>query len=337
MRIAGRMKMGYYPTPERVVDYIKSCLSFPAGPFPALDPCCGEGLALEQLLSGTQAISYGVELDQQRAGEAESRIQNLLKCGIEETRIAHYSCSLVFLNPPYDEVIREEDAYTKTERQENAFLRMTVPYLVPGGVLVYIIPQTRLSRGIARLLASRFEGVQIFRFPDPEYDDFKQVVVFGVRKAGNFLDEAMALKLQDVPNRDLKPLSESATAPYLVPPAAPLKLFRSTVVDPEELEKQMGLSPLWRRLDALTTSNELQMPRPPLPLHSGHLGLLLAAGKLDGMVGEGPDLHVVKGKVRKVVSKVEEYRGEVLEQRELDRYVVSIKVLDSSGQIRELT
>ncbi len=312
MRIAGRMKMGYYPTPERVVEFIKSYLLFPREPFAVLDPCCGEALAFEQLLSGTQAISYGVELDQHRAGEAECRVQNLLKCGIEETRIAHHSCSLLFLNPPYDEATREEDADTKTERQEKAFLRMTVPYLAPGGVLVYIIPQTRLNSGIARLLASRFEKIQVFRFPDPEYDDFKQVVVFGVRKVGNSLDEALALKLQNVPNQALKPLMESATAPYPAPPSGPLKLFRSTVIDPEELEKQIGQSPLWRRFDAMTTSNELRVPRPPLPLHSGHLGLLLAAGKLDGMVGEGPDLHVVKGKVSKVVSKVEEYKGEVL-------------------------
>ncbi|MDQ7785870.1 MAG: DUF6094 domain-containing protein, partial [Desulfomonilaceae bacterium] len=247
------------------------------------------------------------------------------------------SCSLLFLNPPYDEATLEEDADTKTERQEKAFLRMTVPYLVPGGVLVYIIPQTRVSRAIARLVASRFEMVQVFRFPDPEYDDFKQVVVFGTRKSGNSLDEALAAKLQNVQNRDPATLPDSAAARYEVPPAGPLKLFRSTVIDPEELEKQMGQSPLWRKLHAMTTKNELQVPRPPLPLHSGHLGLLLAAGKLDGVVGHGADRHVVKGKVTKVVSKVEEYKGDVLEQRELDRYVVSIKVLDRNGQIRELT
>ncbi|MFH1114164.1 MAG: DUF6094 domain-containing protein [Pseudomonadota bacterium] len=337
MRIAGRMKMGYYPTPARVVYCIRTGLSFPREPFTVLDPCCGEGLALEQLVRGTQAVTYGVELDQHRAEAAQTRVQNVLKCGIEETRIAHQSCSLLFLNPPYDEATLEEDADTKTERQEKAFLRMTVPYLMPGGVLVYIIPQTRFNRGVARLLASRFEKIQVFRFPDPEYADFKQVVVFGVRKAGNSLDEGLALKLQNVPNRKLKPLPESATAPYPVPPSVPLKLFRSTVIDPEELEQQMGQSPLWRRLQAMTTRNELQVPRPPLPLHSGHLGLLLAAGKLDGVVGEGSDRHVVKGKVTKVVSKVEEYKGDMLEQRELDRYVVSIKVLDRNGQIRELT
>lgn len=337
MRITGRMKMGYYPAPSRVVDHIRSFLSFPAEPFSVLDPCCGEGLALEQLVLGTPAITYGVELDQHRAEAAQSSIQNVLKCGIEETRIAHQSCSLLFLNPPYDEAICEEDAETKTERQEKAFLRLTVPYFVPGGVLVYIIPQTRLNRGITRLLASRFENIQIFRFPDPEYDDFGQVVVFGVRKAGNTLDEALALKLQNVPDRKLKPLPEAATAHYSVPATGPLKLFRSTVIHPEELARQMAQSPLWRKLHAMTTRNDLQVPRPPLPLHSGHLGLLLAAGKLDGVVGEGVERHVVKGKVTKVVSKVEEYKGDILEQRELDRYVVSIKILNRNGQILELT
>jgi hypothetical protein len=337
MRIAGRMKMGYYPTPSRVVEQIRKCLSFPREPFTALDPCCGEGHALEQLVVGTQAMTYGVELDEYRAAAAQDRIQNLLKCGIEETRIAHQSCALLYLNPPYDEATLEEDADTKTERQETAFLRMTAPYLVPGGVLVYVIPQKRLNGGIARLLASRFESIQVFRFPDPEYDDFRQMVIMGVRKTGNSLDEVVVLKLQNVPNRKLKPLPETDTAQYSVPPVGPLKLFRSTVIDPEELAKQMDQSPLWRRFHAMTSRTELKLPRPPLPLHSGHLGLLLAAGKLDGVVGEGAERHVVKGKVTKVVSKVEECKGDVLEQRELDRYVVSIKILNRNGEIRELT
>lgn len=331
------MKMGYYPTPAKVVDYIRSCLSFPPAPFTALDPCCGEGLALERLITGTRAVAYGVELDQHRAGEAQGRIQNILKCGIEETRIAHQSCSLLFLNPPYDEATLEEDADTKTERREKTFLRMTAPYLVPGGVLIYIIPQRRVTRDVARLLASRFEQIKVFRCPDPEYADFKQVVVLGVRKRGNSPNEELALNLQNVPDREPEPLQENATVQYPVSPSTPLKLFRSTVIDPEELERQVSLSPLWRRFDAMTTKSDFQVPRPPLPLHSGHLGLLLAAGKLDGVIGEGDDRHVVKGKVSKVVSKIEEYKGEVLEQRELDRYAVSIKILNRNGEIREMT
>ena len=99
----------------------------------------------------------------------------------------------------------------------------------------------------------------------------------------------------------------------------------------------MAQSALWKRFAALTTRSELRIPRPPLPLHSGHLGLLLAAGKLDGIMGTGEDSHLVKGSVRKITTVLQEIKGEVLEERELDRYVVSIKILNRHGEIRELT
>jgi tRNA1(Val) A37 N6-methylase TrmN6 len=329
--------MGHYPTPQLVVELIRNHLSFPAGPFSALDPCCGEGNALARLVAGGQAVTYGVELDHQRAEESKSRLHHVLRCGIEETRIQHRSCSLLLLNPPYDELTLEEEADTKTERQERAFLRMNVPYLIPGGVLVYIIPQNRLDKAIARLLASRFERIRVFRFSDPEYRDFRQIVMFGIRKASNMLDEREALRLQRMQKMDLAPLSENPQAGYLIPVSNPLTLFRSTTIDPAELEKHMAQSPIWKRFAALTTRAEIRMPSPPLPLHSGHLGLLLAAGKLDGIVGSGNDRHLVKGSARKIVTVLQEVKGEVLEERELDRYVVSIKVLNQHGEIRELT
>jgi hypothetical protein len=337
MRIQGRIKMGHYPTPPRVVGLIRSFLSFPAGPFSALDPCCGEGNALDGLVAGGQAVTYGVELDHQRAEKSKTLLNHMLRCGIEETRIQHRSCSLLLLNPPYDELTLEEESDTKTERQERAFLRMTVPYLIPGGVLVYIIPQNRLDKAIARLLASRFEGIRVFRFPDPEYGDFRQIGVFGIRKKDNCLDEQEALRLQNTSKVDLVPLSNNAPIRYPVPTSGPLTLFRSMRIDPEDLKRHMAQSPLWKRFAALTTRSEIRMPRPPLPLHSGHLGLLLAAGKLDGIVGTGNERHLVKGSVRKTTSVLQEVKGEMLEERELDRYVVSIKVLNRHGDIRELT
>jgi tRNA1(Val) A37 N6-methylase TrmN6 len=337
MRIHGRIKMGHYPTPARVVELIKNYLAFPSSPFSAFDPCCGEGNALMGLVAETKAITYGVELDHERAEKSKSRLNHVLRCGIEETRIQRRSCSLLFLNPPYDEITLEEEAETNTERQERAFLRTTLPYLIPGGVLVYIIPQNRLDKAIARMLASRFESVRVFRFPDPDYEDFKQIVVFGVRSKDNTLDEQKALRLQGIPKAFIPELIENSDISYSVPKSPPLTLFRSLMIDPDELEKQMSQSALWKRFAALTTRTEMRIPRPPLPLHSGHLGLLLAAGKLDGIVGSGKDLHLVKGSVRKITTVLQEIKGEVLEERELDRYVVSIKILDRHGDIRELT
>ena len=70
---------------------------------------------------------------------------------------------------------------------------------------------------------------------------------------------------------------------------------------------------------------------------------MLAAGVLDGVVGNNGDSHVVKGKVSKTTNSVttEEVNpatGETITtRRELDEYRVTIKVLERSGTIRELT
>ena len=56
MRLGGQLKGGYYPTPPRVVDYIRSLLFAPTRYgrnrdqiVRLLDPCCGPGDALRQL------------------------------------------------------------------------------------------------------------------------------------------------------------------------------------------------------------------------------------------------------------------------------------------------
>ena len=73
-----------------------------------------------------------------------------------------------------------------------------------------------------------------------------------------------------------------------------------------------------------------------MPLRTGHLGLLLASGCLDGVVGEGENRHIVRGKVEKVSHTEQECQGDVLIEREIERYRVSIKVLTRDGEIRNL-
>jgi len=46
MRIEGKYKMGYYPTPDTIIERIKSFLDFSAQ-YNVLDPCCGEGDAIK--------------------------------------------------------------------------------------------------------------------------------------------------------------------------------------------------------------------------------------------------------------------------------------------------
>ena len=54
-----RVRMGYYPTDLEHVQMIRKAVIFPESAVNILDPCCGEGLALETLADGEKAVTYG--------------------------------------------------------------------------------------------------------------------------------------------------------------------------------------------------------------------------------------------------------------------------------------
>ena len=337
MRLAGRIKLGFYPTPISVVDRIKSFISVSENQkINAFDPCCGEGLALNQLTESWNCATYGIELDEHRAEEAKQTLNHVLKCSYTQTRITNGCFSVLFLNPPYDEETFSNGMVTSSERKEKIFLKDTIKYLKPKGLLVYIIPQTRLDKSIAKILSYRFENINVYRFQDKEYDAFKQIVVFGVKKKSPELDNdtySLLVKVRDVRLLELPFIEQAA---YRLPDAGKVNLFKSTVIDLQELAIQAKASPLWRNFREMARIDASNNDRPPLPLHQGHIALMLANGCLDGVVGEEADRHVVKGKVQKVVIKHEEQSQKTTEIRELDQYQVSIKVLTMDGEIRAL-
>jgi len=106
----------------------------------------------------------------------------------ENSRISNRAFSLLYLNPPYDWSIRNDEV-SASERHERTFLRDTICYL---------IPQARLDKTIAKILAYRFGDVRVFRFPDEEYKSFKQVVIFGVLKKKPELDDRLIQYLTEV-------------------------------------------------------------------------------------------------------------------------------------------
>lgn len=336
MRLAGRIKMGYYPTPISIVDRIRSFIFAPEHPVNILDPCCGEGLAVNHLVSGWEAETYGIELDGYRADGARQNLNHVLKCSYNQTRITNGCFSVLFLNPPYDEETLNDGTVTSSERKEKLFLKDTIKYLKPSGLLVYIIPQPRLEKAIAKILSYRFSEVRVFRFHGEEYDAFRQIVIFGIKKKKAEIDDKTNLRLMKVRNTELAELPVADEAMYMLPKAGRVNLFQSTVIDLNELEKEADRSPLWQKLSELSRYSEIKNERPPLPLHQGHIALMLSNGNLDGIVGEGPDRHVVKGKVQKVVVRHQEQTESGYEERELDQYQVSVKVLTQAGEIRHL-
>jgi len=327
--------MGYYPTPLSVTERIRTFLSYPSENVNLLDPCCGEGTALRNVADGANATTYGIELDEYRAKQAKDTLANVLHCGYEDVRISNNVYSCLFLNPPYDWQNSGLSDESRHERTERAFLRGTVRYLLPQGVLVYVVPQTRITEDVAKILSYRFEDFNAYRFQDGEYEKFKQIVLFGRKKPKNSLDDNSFGKLFAIPHTGLPEIPYLDEPMYELPASPEVKLFRSTLIDEAELEKELMSSALWQKI-CQDRNNKNGVGRPPLPLHTGHLGLLLASGCLDGKVGEGEDRHIVRGKVEKIIHSEQEYQGDVLIEREIERYRVSIKVLTQDGEIKNL-
>lgn len=338
MRHAGRRLMGYYPTPEVVVERVRRMLEFPKQPVPVLDPCCGCGRALAALVAGTRAVTYGVELDFSRAAEARGRLSKVLKGAFEDTRISQGAFAACLLNPPYDWDEAQEGE--TQERKELSFLRRTVPHLAPEAVLVYVVIPERVDKRIARILATWFSDLEAWRFPDPEYGRFGQAVIVGVKKRAAVLDEAAVADLLLRLSGDLPVLPEEPSRVYRVPAvSSEVPVFRGGAVDPAELEAALPSSPVWARAKRFTDPPDpVSGVRPPVPLHLGHIGLLLASGALDGVVGEGDEAHLVRGRVvkEKVVTEEEDERGGTV-VTERDVYKVTVNVLLPDGRLLQLT
>lgn len=333
MRLEARIKMNYYPTPLSVVERIKSFIKFPEANVNLFDPCCGDGIALKTLKENNNVTTYGIELDEYRAKKANDNLDYVMKGSYKDARISNNAFSCLFLNPPYDWQAREED---KNEREEKTFLKDTVKYLQSSGILIYIIPQKRLTNDVAQILSYNFEDFKVFKFPDNEYQTYKQIVLFGSKKHKALLSDKEYERLKIVPEKELDEISYSEKPIYNLPCSGQVQLFRSSAIDEEELEKELKGSILWKKLRDSSNVNNDYIGRPPLPLHKGHLGLLLANGYLDGVVGKEDEKHVVRGKVEKVVHRFEEYEGDTLIKREVESYRVSIKILKRDGSILTL-
>jgi hypothetical protein len=65
-RNAARLKMGFYPLPEGEAARLRALLEF-AGPASVVDPCAGQGIALEIITQDADVRRHSVELDAERA------------------------------------------------------------------------------------------------------------------------------------------------------------------------------------------------------------------------------------------------------------------------------
>lgn len=320
-RLGSVAKMGYYPTPEKSHEYIRQWIENKdhrtKSEFHYLDPCCGEGRALERLARqrGYNTTTWGIELDTERAMLATNNIDRVIQCSIFDARVNPLgSVGLLFLNPPYD---TEEG-----ERVEMKFLKHSLKWLRPDGILVFIIPEHIVTPN-AEWISEHFYDIAIVRLHKNDYPQFKQVALFAKKRP---------LRVEEGKLTPLPPyqhIEDVEPRIYHVPPTeGPLVFQGSASVTDEEIEKHRPH--LVKKIKEIVSDNEeIKTLSPLLPLRKGHLVVLIAAGMLDGKI-ENPDggFIVVKGFSERVShTRIEDHK-----EITRDTYTIGIRVMEQDGE-----
>lgn len=325
-RLEAQSKLLYYPTPPFVVELIASWFKTEGKPR-LVDPCCGKGEALAQFakLVSPEAETWGIEISYSRTQEAKQLLNTVLATSFYDmrspSRWTNGSVSFAFNNPPYDWSAFDEirNNQKRKLRHEVLFIEGVTPKIVPGGHQVIIVPRgilgDRIFLGeeqearIARHLAGWYEQVAVLRFPDGEYERFKQVVVLACSKRGKYAPptkEAIeAISSLVNPQAEMAVLSQGFKAIEIPPAPSGKATFVFTPVEPGHL-LQLGCqcSPIGTpAYQHATYVRPVGTPfTPAMPLSVGHITMMIA-GQETGVLNlpDGDTTILVKGMSRKVI------------------------------------
>lgn len=332
-RLESEMSAGFFATPKRVFEAIASHLA--PGPgggrriIRLLDPCSGTGEPARCIAEALGAETFAIEINEERAGASRTRLSHVLNTSAFSVRLANGAFSLLYLNPPY----ADDD---EKRRLEHAFLTCMTRSLCIGGLLVFVVPQRRLPIS-SRYLASHYAGFLPYRFPDPEFAAFRQMVLFAHRKPQSPPDEAVRTQLDAWGAVDLPPLPDLPDGPPIGMPSLPAGevLFASLHFDALVAAEEARRRGVWTQpqlAEQLWPPDERPV-RPLMPLRKGHLALLIAAGMLNNIALDQDGQRIlVKGRTYKEVLPVESEDEDVEVTREVLRTSVTVLHL-SSGVI----
>lgn len=349
------IKNGYFPTDLPTLARIATALDFESSPASSqnppirlCDPCCGEGGALMFLQEALQAAgavahSFGVDVDEERAWHAKGVLGTVAHADIHDVRISERSMGLLFLNPPYGDLVADQvrsgDSKQGRERHEKVFCRRTFNLLQPGGVLILVVPFYVLDAELSTLIARHFERVEVFISAEQA---FKQCVLLGVKRRPAAPPVALVNRLVAFgQGEDQVELPEHwAGDPYVIPAPKATEDFQFAVVRLDarqlaaELDGGLAKASLWPRFELLMRPPSRAAKRPLRAMTDWHLALALAAGQISGVVtGQTGRRLLIKGRTHKSkdaqVLRETAADGTVNETRVLtDKFITVIRGID---------
>jgi len=310
-RAASKAKKGYYKTPTHLIPLIAQYLDA-RWPDKArvLDPCCGTGEALALLgdalgLERTQL--YGNELDEVRFRECGQYGINAV-CGDAnyELETPLYAYSLMYLNPPYDD---EGDGEGRTEAK---FLGRCLGFVRRNGIVILVVPLDVLARKeLYERIPYILKDVRVFRFPEEDYEAFRQVVLIGRASRGKSKTDVEQFQTEA---QGFRTLGDDLDERFIVPDGrniSPFPFYSRNLLQ-DQIDAMMQNRVVKRMLwQGLPVADDMKV-QTLMPLRSGHQALMLASGMMDGAYKdpETGNLLVISGKTERKKSEKETTDGD---------------------------
>lgn len=375
-RIASIAIGGYFPTPKHLIPRIAGL--FQASPVDIhsfMDPCAGDGEAIVEIVkilcpnqtsrtSKLRTQIVGIEMEETRSTKLGTNIRHLVNYGdglvgqgdafSAKIEIGERGgISFLYLNPPYD----QDPTY---KRLEERFLARFHGVVRVDGYLVFVVPGHALAAS-ANTLATHFDSLECFRFPEPDYDIYKQVVLVA-RKTGAKMEADLRIEAQvrawAIDHANLPVLPETPDWRFSLPPSGTSK-YRShgedgrvtgidrLTMEPLDTAELLANFRPWAS-DRGGTENILPSPTEDLlsrtypiamPPRPAHIAAGIAAGVFNGnrITPDNPESKspalLVKGVFNREFRTVEEKTnkdGMVTGEVQVQQPTLSVTVLDLS-------
>jgi hypothetical protein len=322
------------------------------GQITLLDAGIGEGKAVnslrEEWLKKDPTLNVyvcGVESDKNRAEQAHELLSKgpgggqVVWSAIEDTFIVN-ECSVLYFNPPFDKI-------RGSGRTEFELFEKVKGWPMRGGLIVMIVPDYVVEdygSGIAKSFERDFELKGIFKYPEPEYQEFNQCVLIGVRRerALNKQSYSFPTWAEDPDNWPILGISKRIVAKTK---AARLPtIIRRQKIGEDLIKETVAKSALRGAMLSEAIAPEPPIGRPLLPLRHGHLALALASGLCDGVIKKGKERFLIKGTLDSAIRKtgIKEKKnkdGEIISDVEIwkTQYEMHVRCLRDNGSIENYT
>lgn len=346
-RLESTAKGGYFPFDPKLLPIVASYVQPAPQGGRLLDPCAGEGAALEALAHHWQLTPYANEVDPGRAGECLKHfgVNQAVKGDLFRLRASPASFTCLWLNPPYG-----SDTTGSDKRIEFNALKHAWKWAAPGALVFWVVYQHHVTLKVMEWLSTRVTQAALLACPGLHLGEYQQVV-FILRVGKPDKPDSALFDLVEILHTPPAELTLQASPLFSLPEPRPEKSFTFL---PDSLTPELALNLLSAHKNAHSRADfqhllyappPQKLEQPAITPRGGQMGLVLASGLFNGMtlqteLGHSAlrsTIHYERAKAR------DEYEGDPDSQdcihREifLTKPVTTITLLNEQGELKDIS